>query len=392
MATEPFINTSVRSHQSDIWRNTGKHSVGTLQLKPGQKISYSHSNDDYEATVLGRAGKATGKHRNEFNLQFSSPLNLEGQQTAINLEHVDNLAMIDSPCRQTTTVSSTAATDEVLQTSHLKFQSSRKKELKSWIDNDVYEEVPISNVHQKVISTRWVDTIKEDNAGNLSPKSRLVARGFEDPSTDVQKESPTCSKDSLRLMMSIICQKEWFLRSIDVKTAFLQGETLERNVFLKPPSEANCRPGYVWKLKKCVYGLGDASLKWYDRVRTVMLSNGCKVSSLDPALFLWHKDGKLLGIIAVHVDDFLWSGTKYFEKTVISKLRDIFLIGKEDMKTFKYLGLDIVHTKTGDIEVFQDKYTDAIKPIPVNTLRKKDKDSLIPASEKEVTVVPVLGQ
>ena len=146
---------------------------------------------------------------------------------------------------------------------------------------------------------------------------------------------------------------------MDVKTAFLQGERLDRNVFLQPPPEANCPAGYIWKLNRCVYGLADASLKWYDRVRKFMIQNGCKVSSIDPALFLWHDEGRLVGIIAVHVDDFLWSGTKQFENIVIGKLRNTFKIGKEDSQSFKYLGLDIVHTSDGGINLVQNKYTES---------------------------------
>ena len=47
--------------------------------------------------------------------------------------------------------------------------------------------------------------------------------------------------------------------SIDIKTAFLQGEELTCEVYIIPPKELR-RPGIVWRLKKFVYGLIDASL------------------------------------------------------------------------------------------------------------------------------------
>ena len=82
--------------------------------------------------------------------------------------------------------------------------------------------------------------MKETNEG-FTPKSRLVARGFEEDNQDeIIKESPTCSKDSLRIISAITTQKGWDLRSIDIKTDFLQGETLQRNVYLRPPKEAGC--------------------------------------------------------------------------------------------------------------------------------------------------------
>ena len=101
-------------------------------------------------------------------------------------------------------------------------------------------------------------------------------------------------------------------------------------MYLKPSPEAKCKENYIWELKKPVYGLSDASLKWYNRVIEFILSSDGKVSRLDPALFLWHRENKLIGIIALHVDDFLWSGDDNFERTVINKLRQIFVIGKEE--------------------------------------------------------------
>ena len=70
---------------------------------------------------------------------------------------------------------------------------------------------------------------------------RLVARGFEEPGNIVRKESPTCSKDSLRVIMAIIAQKKWSLNTINIETAFLQGQPIERYwyIYSRPTKEAN---------------------------------------------------------------------------------------------------------------------------------------------------------
>lgn len=57
--------------------------------------------------------------------------------------------------------------------------------------------------------------------------------------------------------MAITAQKKWKLNSIDIKTAFLQGEEIDREIYVLPPKEALTNK--VWLLKKCIYGLGDAS-------------------------------------------------------------------------------------------------------------------------------------
>ena len=68
-----------------------------------------------------------------------------------------------------------------------------------------------------------------------------------------QSYSPTGNKDTLKIILSIISSKSWTCKSIDIKAAFLQGQDFHREVFLIPPKEANCTPGTLWKLKKCVW-------------------------------------------------------------------------------------------------------------------------------------------
>ena len=63
---------------------------------------------------------------------------------------------------------------------------------------------------------------------------------------------------------------------------------------------------------------------------------------MDSALFYKRdKNGKLMGIIGLHVDDFLHCGTKEFEQDVTKKLAEIFLMGKVVSKKFNYVGFDI---------------------------------------------------
>ena len=41
-----------------------------------------------------------------------------------------------------------------------------------------------------------------------------------------------------------------------IKSAFLQGKPVERDVYLNPPKEVHTKK--IWKLHTTVYGLGDA--------------------------------------------------------------------------------------------------------------------------------------
>ena len=70
----------------------------------------------------------------------------------------------------------------------------------------------------------------KDNLSSLRPKAQLVAWGFqEDSLNQIQKDLPIRSKDTLRTVLSVY-QKAWNCESIDIKTAFLQGDFLKRGV------------------------------------------------------------------------------------------------------------------------------------------------------------------
>ena len=74
---------------------------------------------------------------------------------------------------------------------------------------------------QKPLSVRWVITekIKE---GISHVKARLLVRGFEEQwCADDSRDSPTCTKDSFRIVLTLCSAMKWQVRSLDIKSAFL---------------------------------------------------------------------------------------------------------------------------------------------------------------------------
>ena len=129
------------------------------------------------------------------------------------------------------------------------------RELQNWKDHDVFTE--ITDDGQKRITVHWVISEKSID-GNNSIKARLVARGFgKGEDSPIRRDSPTSTKESLRLTLVTAASKGWRIGSLDIKSAFLQGQKIERDVYLKPPKDAGT--DRLWKLNKTVYGLGDAS-------------------------------------------------------------------------------------------------------------------------------------
>ena len=69
---------------------------------------------------------------------------------------------------------------------------------------------------------------------------RLIACNFEEIENDnIRKDLPTCCKDNFRIILCIIVSFEWKIPSLDIKSAFLQGQPINGNVFLKPPPEVD---------------------------------------------------------------------------------------------------------------------------------------------------------
>ena len=105
-------------------------------------------------------------------------------------------------------------------------------------------------------------------------KACLVVRGFEEENLkDIRKDSPTCCKDNFHLVTSIIASNQWKIHSVDVKSAFLQGKGINRDVYVRPPKEAETTK--LWKLQTTVYGLYDAPRVWYLSVKEVFKKIRC---------------------------------------------------------------------------------------------------------------------
>ena len=83
--------------------------------------------------------------------------------------------------------------------------------------------------------------------GNSVVKTRLVARGYEEESLNwVRKDYHTCCEESLRSLLGIIVSFKWNVKTLDIKSTFLQGNRVKRDIFLKPPKEVTGNK--LWKI------------------------------------------------------------------------------------------------------------------------------------------------
>ena len=111
------------------------------------------------------------------------------------------------------------------------------------------------------------------------------------------------------------------LRSVDIRAAFLQAKNLDREVFILPPKDVR-KEGLIWLLKKPLYGLNDASRKFWLKVKSVFNDIGLKRLEGDEAVYYKHdKNGNLEGMVSTHVDDFNMAGNNDFVSMVTEKIR-----------------------------------------------------------------------
>ena len=74
----------------------------------------------------------------------------------------------------------------------------------------------------------------------------------------------------------------------------------------------------------------------------------------------------------MHVDDFIWGGTTWFENSIVGKVRDKFKIREQNCNVFRYIGMSIEQCKDG-VNIHQNDYYNTLKPIKLHPKRIKDK-------------------
>ncbi|CAD5192656.1 unnamed protein product, partial [Musa acuminata subsp. malaccensis] len=125
-----------------------------------------------------------------------------------------------------------------------KWYDAMKEELKSMVQNDVWDLVELPNDCKRV-GCKWVFKTKRDSTGNIERyKARLVAKGFSQKEGIDYNEtfSPVSKKDSLRIVMALVAHYHLELHQMDVKTAFLNGD-LDEEIYME-------QPGFIEKEKE----------------------------------------------------------------------------------------------------------------------------------------------
>ena len=357
-------------------------------LKLGDKIAFreQESNEWKVAILKSRGGKATGQYKNYWNVKLHN-----GKETGINLENVEWLrhesndqSVSDS---QAVNMFASNINNEIFAVSLFTdsksedYADAKQKEFDNWKKFNVFQEVKRADYPQQaVLSSRWV-TSKKNIDNEIAHKARLVVKGFQEvdlPSGD----SPTAGKNMLRLFIALAGIIQASLKTIDVRTAFLQSDCIDRILLLKPPKEFRTDDATVWKLNKPVYGLVDAAKCWFLTVKRKLIEFGCTPLSLDNSVYVYISESQLCGFAVIHVDDFLLGGNNKFKTHVIDKLYSSFQIGSCKESKFKYIGWNFDQKENGTI-IDQNDYQEKILEIKLAPQRENQRQCNLSEHEKK---------
>ncbi|KAK8957728.1 hypothetical protein KSP39_PZI001284 [Platanthera zijinensis] len=163
-----------------------------------------------------------------------------------------------------------------------------------------------------VIGCKWVYKVKHKADGSIERyKARLVAQGFNQREgfDFTETFSPVVKSSTVRLVLSLAISRDWRLRQLDVKNAFLHGD-LQEIVYLKqPPGFIDpTRPRHVCRLHKALYGLRQSPRAWYNRFATSLRQLGFIICPHDTSLFLWRHGADII-LILLYVDDLIITGS-----------------------------------------------------------------------------------
>ena len=95
------------------------------------------------------------------------------------------------------------------------------------------------------------------------------------------------------------------------------------------------------------------------------------------------KKGDLIGLVIIHVDDFVYNGTDEFVKDLEALVHRELTVSKVDKKSLRFCGVDYTQTKDGVLASMED-YSESIQEYPAKLLNKEKKTKELDAEQKSV--------
>eukprot|EP00435_Cladocopium_sp_Y103_P030130 s3673_g7.t1 len=269
----------------------------------------------------------------------------------------------------------------------VRFQEAKCCESRSFFEHEVWTFDTASNADAaRTLTARMLLTWSKNPDGSPRAKARLIVRGYNDYdalTTGLDTSSPTTTRLSRNMLLSLAASLGWKEWTADISTAFLQGLPQDRKLWIKLPSEClkllaaseDCR----MLLFKPRYGQLDAPRRWFLEATRRLTDLKLKPHMLDPCTFLIFEtsfpevpheklgvgEGGLVGMICIHVDDLLAAGLEHSAvyQHVIAELKKSFSFREWKTGTdLEYCGASI-HRDGETVSLKHGQYLQRLKPM-----------------------------
>ena len=170
-----------------------------------------------------------------------------------------------------------------------KCEAAMQEEYDSLMANGTWELAPLPK-NRKSVGCKWVFRTKKDASGGVvRHKARLVAKGYSQvEGVDfLETFAPVAKFNTIRCILALGAALDLEIHQMNVKTAFLNGES-EEDIYMHQPQgfEVKDSEHLVCKLKKSLYGLKQSPRAWYQRIDHFFTKEGFTRSEADHSLYI----------------------------------------------------------------------------------------------------------
>eukprot|EP00253_Pinus_taeda_P012734 PITA_12734 len=152
--------------------------------------------------------------------------------------------------------------------------------------------------------------------------------------------------NSICLVLSLATSFKWEVHQMDVKFAFLHGNSHEEIYMEQPPGFIQIDSNLVRQLKKSLHGIKQAPRAWYAEMDSFLLDTGFSRCPSDNIVYT-KKVGKSLIILVLYVDDLILTGSDpNLINHVNSSLKNQFEMTNLGHLHY-FLGLQVLQSKEG---------------------------------------------
>ena len=191
-------------------------------------------------------------------------------------------------------------------------------------------------------------TVDPHDYKSFSVKGRWCLQGHLDPDLNEKAltgklQSPTLNQMSRMCLMQIISSHGWDLQLGDIKGAFLESGMIEEKyrplyASMPPGGIPGVDPEAVIEVLGNVYGQNDAPSAWFSTFDEAAQSFGWRPSRFDQCLYTLRSEGRLVGIMGVHVDDTALGGAGKVFQDSVAALRSRFPYRKWSINSGEFCG------------------------------------------------------